>query len=109
MNISKIFLSVLALVLFAGAATAQDPVPLYPDNYKVVLENERVRVLDFKLKKGAKEDFHAHQAAVTYVLSPRFASRFPTAVRESAKPHRKNKSWMTEITTWKHVSDGPPM
>ena len=68
MNISKIFLSVLALVLFAGAATAQDPVPLYPDNYKVVLENQRVRVLDFQLKKGAKEDFHAHPAAVTYVL-----------------------------------------
>ena len=45
MNFSKIFLSVFALIFFAGAAMAQDPVPLYPDNYKVVLENERVRVL----------------------------------------------------------------
>src|SRR5918995_4752492 len=75
MNISKIFLSVLVLVLFAGAATAQDPVPLYPDNYKVLLENERVRVLDFQLKKGAKEDFHQHPAAVTYVFAP-FKIRF---------------------------------
>jgi len=87
MNFRKIFLSVFALMLFAGAAMAQDPVPLYPDNYKVVLENERVRVLDFQLRKGAKEDFHAHPAAVTYVLTP-FKIRFTfpdgsTRVREA--------------------------
>ncbi|HSE18880.1 MAG TPA: antibiotic biosynthesis monooxygenase [Pyrinomonadaceae bacterium] len=87
MNLSKISLSVFALILFAGAAMAQDPVPLYPDNYKVLLENERVRVLDFQLKKGAKEDFHAHPAAVTYVLAP-FKIRFmfpdgSTRIREA--------------------------
>jgi quinol monooxygenase YgiN/quercetin dioxygenase-like cupin family protein len=75
MNIRKIFLSVFALIVSAGAALAQDPVPLYPENYKVLLENDRVRVLDFQLKKGAKEDFHAHPAAVTYVLAP-FKIRF---------------------------------
>ena len=48
MKISKTFLSLLALILFGGAALAQDPVPLYPDNYKVLLENDRVRVLDFQ-------------------------------------------------------------
>jgi len=73
--ISKILLSLFALTLFGGAALAQDPVPLYPDNYKVLLENDRVRVLDFQLKKGAKEDFHQHPAAVTYVLAP-FKIRF---------------------------------
>jgi quinol monooxygenase YgiN/quercetin dioxygenase-like cupin family protein len=75
MQISKIFLSVFAVVLFAAAALAQDPVPLYRDNYKVLLENDRVRVLDFQLKKGAKENFHSHPAAVTYVLAP-FKIRF---------------------------------
>jgi quinol monooxygenase YgiN/quercetin dioxygenase-like cupin family protein len=73
--ISKILLSLFALTLFGGAALAQDPVPLYPDNYKVLLENDRVRVLDFQLKKGAKEDFHQHPAAVTYVLAS-FKIRF---------------------------------
>ncbi len=87
MTIRKIFLSVFALILFVGAATAQDPLPLYPENYKVLLENDRVRVLDFQLKKGAKEDFHAHPAAVTYVLTP-FKIRFTfpdgsTRVREA--------------------------
>ena len=75
MSLSKMSVAVFSLILFVGAAVAQDPVPLYPQNYKVLLENERVRVLDFQLKKGAKEDFHAHPAAVTYVLAP-FKIRF---------------------------------
>lgn len=75
MRFTRLLLTSLALVMSAGVAAAQDPVPLYPDNYKVLLENERVRVLDFQLKKGAKENFHAHPAAVTYVLAP-FKIRF---------------------------------
>ena len=71
----RVFVNLFALVLFAAPVLAQDPVPIYPDNYKVLLENERVRVLDFQLKKGAKENFHSHPAAVTYVLAP-FKIRF---------------------------------
>ncbi|MGH9929348.1 MAG: antibiotic biosynthesis monooxygenase [Pyrinomonadaceae bacterium] len=70
-----IALSLFAVLLFAAGTMAQDPVPVYPDNYKVLLENDRVRVLDFQLKKGAKENFHSHPAAVTYVLAP-FKIRF---------------------------------
>ncbi len=80
-------LSMFALLLCAAQTLAQDPVPLYPDNYKVLLENDKVRVLDFQLKKGAKENFHAHPAAVTYVLAP-FKIRFSfldgtTKIRET--------------------------
>jgi quinol monooxygenase YgiN/quercetin dioxygenase-like cupin family protein len=81
---------VLGLILLACAplvAAAQDPVPLYPDNYQVLLENDRVRVLHFTLRKGDTEKFHSHPAAVTYVLSP-FKIRFTfpdgtTRVREA--------------------------
>lgn len=86
--ISKILLNLFVLTLFGGAALAQDPVPLYPDNYKVLLENDRVRVLDFQLKKGAKEDFHQHPGAVTYVLTPfkiRFSFRDGTVKVREAK------------------------
>ncbi len=46
---------VLGLATWAAlptAALAQDPVPLYPENYRAILENDRVRVLDFQLKRG---------------------------------------------------------
>ncbi len=52
------------------AVLAQDPVPRYPDNYKVLVENDRVRVLDFRLRKGDTEEFHMHPAHVLYVLAP---------------------------------------
>jgi len=80
-------LSLFTVQLLAVTAMAQDPVPTYPDNYKVLAENDRVRVLDFKLRKGAKENFHSHPAAVTYVLVP-FKIRFTfpegtTRIREA--------------------------
>ena len=62
----------LGLVLLAGApgtASSQDPVPLYPENYKVLFENDRVRVLDFRLRKGATEKLHSHPANVTVFLT----------------------------------------
>lgn len=80
-------LNLFTMLLLAATAMAQDPVPTYPDNYKVLAENDRVRVLDFKLRKGAKENFHSHPAAVTYVLAP-FKIRFTfpdgtTRIREA--------------------------
>jgi quinol monooxygenase YgiN/quercetin dioxygenase-like cupin family protein len=88
MRIIKIMtLNLFTVLLLAATAMAQDPVPTYPDNYKVLLENDRVRVLDFKLRKGAKENFHSHPTAVTYVLAP-FKIRFTfpdgtTRIREA--------------------------
>ncbi len=67
-----------ALVLLPAAAAAQDPVPIYPANYTVMIENDRVRVMDFRLRKGDREDFHSHPAHVLYVLEPFTISfRFP--------------------------------
>jgi quercetin dioxygenase-like cupin family protein len=56
------------LVLSAPSA-AQDPLTLYPDNYKLLLENDRVRVLDFTLRKGDSETAHTHAAHVVYVIT----------------------------------------
>jgi quinol monooxygenase YgiN/quercetin dioxygenase-like cupin family protein len=87
MQTTKRRLICLAALFLATRVLAQDPVPLYPDNYKVLLENDRVRVLEFILRKGATEKFHRHPAAVTYVLSP-FKIRFTfpdgtTKIREA--------------------------
>lgn len=80
-------LSFVALMILEPGALSQDPAPIYPENYKVLVENDRVRVMDFKLRKGAKEDFHAHPAHVVYVLAPfKIRFRFPdgkTGLREA--------------------------
>jgi quinol monooxygenase YgiN len=77
----------IALALAAPAARAQDPVALYPENYRVLSENARVRVIDFRLAKGATESAHRHRPHVVYVLQGfRIRFTFPdgsTGLRET--------------------------
>ncbi len=65
----------------------RDPLRLYPANYALLLENERVRVLDFRLERGATEELHEHPAHVAHVLQGfRIRFTFPdgrTAIREA--------------------------
>ncbi|MDP3991709.1 MAG: cytoplasmic protein [Candidatus Colwellbacteria bacterium] len=46
----------------------QDAVTTDPDKYKVIYENERVRVLDYRDKPGEKTNRHKHPAFVLYAL-----------------------------------------
>jgi quinol monooxygenase YgiN/quercetin dioxygenase-like cupin family protein len=84
---STLVLGLAALAQFPSPAPSQDPLPLYPENYKVILENDRVRVLDFQLKKGAKEMAHSHPAHVVHVITGfRVRFTFPdgtTRIRET--------------------------
>ncbi len=48
----------------------QDPIITDPDKYKVIFENESVRVLDYQDKPGEKTNKHGHPAFVLYALSP---------------------------------------
>ncbi len=59
----------LALFCAAGTALAQDPVKVAPNNYKVLLDNDRVRVLEFRSKPGEKIGMHSHLASVIYNFS----------------------------------------
>lgn len=50
--------------------SVQDPVTTDGDKYKVIFENEYVRVLDYRDKPGEKTNKHRHPAFVLYALSP---------------------------------------
>lgn len=43
-----------------------DPVAVSPDSYKVLLENERVRVLQMDLKSGQTDKLHSHPDETVY-------------------------------------------
>lgn len=58
--------------------TLQDKKPTEPDidgltaspaNFKLLLENEHVRVLEYTLKPGEKDQWHTHPAKSSYVVS----------------------------------------
>lgn len=46
-----------------------DPVVTNPDHYKVVFENERVRVLEYQDQPGDRTTPHEHPDSVMYTLS----------------------------------------
>jgi quercetin dioxygenase-like cupin family protein len=62
----------LGLAFAALPALSEKPIPdpalAYPANYQVLLENDCVRVMDFRLREGDTEKLHRHPAHVLYVL-----------------------------------------
>jgi quercetin dioxygenase-like cupin family protein len=58
----------LGILVLATLGFAQDPVKLSPQFYRVLLDNEHVRVLEYRLKPGEKEPMHSHPAGIVYVF-----------------------------------------
>jgi beta-alanine degradation protein BauB len=56
---------VLTTLAFAHPAT-QDPEKVSPQLYKVLLENDQVKVLEWRLPAGQKEPMHTHHPGVVY-------------------------------------------
>ena len=48
----------------------QDPVKGSPKNCKVLLDNDRVRVLEVRVKPGRRLPMHSHPAYLVYALTP---------------------------------------
>jgi len=59
-----------------------DPTTTDPDKYKVIFENDRVRVLEYRDEPGQKTSPHAHPDSVMYTLSS-FQRRLVGASGES--------------------------
>ncbi len=63
-------LLLLSAFILAGYATAQDVVKVAPNHYKVLVDNEYVRVVQNTLAPGEKDPIHIHPAGWYYVTSP---------------------------------------
>jgi len=66
---THIYLAIFIAFLFSANTPAQDPVRTDGDKYHVVLENERVRVLEYIDKPGDKTNLHRHPDFVLYALN----------------------------------------
>lgn len=53
-----------------GVLAANDPITTDGDKYRVILENDQVRVLRYQDKPGAKTHSHYHARFVLYALGP---------------------------------------
>ena len=60
----------VAMLLAAGAAGTEDPAVTDGDKYRVLLDNEHVRVLEYTDQPGERTHVHRHPAFVIYALAP---------------------------------------
>src|SRR5260370_18459157 len=56
-------------ILAVAVARAQDPAKVDPQHYKVLLDNEYVRILDVRQKPGDKSPVHSHPHHPVYCLT----------------------------------------
>lgn len=93
-----------ALFMSAPAATAQDSMVVAPQFHKVLLENDKVRVLEVTLKPGDKIPMHSHPGGyVAYALVDS-KTRFTGADGKSADREMKagHPVWADAVT---HVAE----
>ncbi|MGH7900575.1 MAG: hypothetical protein ACRENZ_02445, partial [Thermodesulfobacteriota bacterium] len=70
-KIVGVFITVLLVNVFPiKTAMAQDVMKVAPEHYKMLLENDQVRVLEVRIKPGEKEAMHTHPATVHIELVP---------------------------------------
>jgi hypothetical protein len=72
----------------------QDAVTVAPHVYTVLFENERVRLLEVRMKPGERSEMHSHPAYAIYPLSDATAS-FTSPTGDSADVEMKagEASW----------------
>jgi len=56
-----VLLAAMMLVFVTKTSMAQDVMKVAPESHKVLLENDRVRVLEYRIKPGKKDATHSHK------------------------------------------------
>ena len=93
-------LLLLSLPLIAGlsAAAEVDAVASSPDKFKILLNNEHVRVVEYSLLPGERDDWHSHPPKVSYVVAGG-KLRITTENGESFLAHEQSgtATWMGSL------------
>lgn len=91
--------AVSALVLGAAATLAQDPVTTEPEQHKVILENDQVRVLDVTFGPGTTLKKHSHPDHVVYILESGKTKQTDEAGKVTEMENKKGSARWVAATT----------
>ncbi len=83
----------------AESAPTLDPVALSPQLYSVRFENDRVRVLEYRLKPGGKEPMHSHPPGVVFALADAIVrTTLPSGAVVAYPSHAGDVLWRDAVT-----------
>jgi beta-alanine degradation protein BauB len=78
---------------------SQDAVKVAPDIYKILLENDAVRVVEFRMKQGAKSEMHSHPRSVAIILNDqRLKFTFPNGKSDAVDLKRGQAVWLDAVS-----------
>ena len=78
---------------------AQDPVKQSPRYYKVLIDNDEVRVLEYHLKPGEKEPMHSHPRGFVYYLADaKVRVSFPDGKTEESQLKAGEAHWRDALS-----------
>lgn len=86
------------LAVSAYPGWAQDPVKVSPNLYTVLLENERVRVLEYRAKAGDKEPLHSHPEGVVYIIDGGKVRAITNGKSEELDAQPGTALWINAVT-----------
>lgn len=72
-DLRRALLALLPMLAVAESADAQDAAKIQPQSYRIALENDQLRVLDFRSRPGmgvCGSGVHSHPAHLTVALTP---------------------------------------
>ena len=91
--------SAVMVVALAEAAPMLDPVAISPQLYSVRFENDRVRVLEYRLKPGGREPMHSHPPGVVFALADAAVkTTLPDGTVVSYPSHAGDVLWRDAVT-----------
>jgi quercetin dioxygenase-like cupin family protein len=97
--LSVVFAFVVLSMVTVMSAVAQDPVKVAPQAFKEKLNNDKVRVLEYTSKPGAKEAFHSHREMLLYVIQGgKFKSTTADGVSEIIDYRTGDVSWREAVS-----------
>ena len=89
------------LLSWAAASFAQDPVVVGPNIYKVIFENEKVRVSEITFKPGDSIPPHSHPDHFVYVLTAgKLAISRPDGTTQDFEGTPGQIVWINAETHW---------
>ena len=96
----SVLLITLTLLLVTKATMAQDPLQVASQNYKVLFENDRVRVLEYRSKPGEKAEMHSHPNYLVYDLGSGYKIQltFPDGKVKTIEGKAGTVSWQNAVT-----------
>ncbi|MFZ0064048.1 MAG: hypothetical protein WAL47_18600 [Pyrinomonadaceae bacterium] len=92
-------MATFAFAISSGKTTRQDPVKQSPQYYKVLLENDQVRVMEYRLKPGEKEPMHTHSSGVVYSFgAAKMRTTYPDGRTQESSGGAGEAHWRNPVT-----------